>query len=237
MERVAIVTGANRGLGLEVCKQLASKDFLVVLTSRDEVKGKKSVDSLHEEGLTNIFFHQLDVTNIESIKKLENYIVNKLGQVDILVNNAAIYLDKKLPQNSSILMLNTDTLNKTIETNLYGQLNLCQTFAPMMIERSYGRIVNVSSIAGQLTSMRGRHPAYRISKVAINALTRILASELEGTHVLVNAVCPGWVKTDLGGPNATRTVEEGASTVVWLATLPNDGPSGLFFRDNQPIDW
>ncbi len=237
MSKVAVVTGANRGLGFEICRQLAEKEHQVVLTSRDESKGKESVDKLHQQGLTNILYHKLDVTSHESIARLVNFITDKFNRIDVLVNNAGVYLDTKRPPDNTIFKLQIETLQKTLETNLYGSLLLCQGLAPLMVERSYGRIVNVSSIAGQLSTMTGRHPAYRISKVAVNALTRILADELSGTHVIVNAVCPGWVKTDLGGPNAVRELAEGADTVVWLATLPNDGPTGLFFRDRQPIDW
>lgn len=236
-ERVAVVTGANRGIGFEVCRQLAQKQLQVILTSRDESKGKASVRELQEEGLLNLLYHQLDITNPESINQLVSFIQDKFNRLDVLVNNAGICIDTKRPPDNSIFKMKTDTLRTTLETNLYGPLRLCQAFAPLMAERSYGRIVNVSSIAGQLSSMRGRHPSYRISKSAVNALTRILADELRDTHVLVNAVCPGWVKSDLGGPNACRDLSEGADTVVWLATLPDDGPTGLFFRDRKPLDW
>ena len=133
--------------------------------------------------------------------------------------------------------LNLETLSWTIETNLYGTLRVTQTVLPLMRKHGYGRIVNMSSGLGQLCDMHAGTPAYRISKTALNAVTRILADELQGTNIKVNSMCPGWVRTDLGGPNATRSVEEGAATAVWLATLPDDGPSGGFFRDREAIPW
>ncbi len=236
-ERVAVVTGANRGIGFEVCRQLAKHGLQVVLTSRSEVKGQESIKQLQEEGL-NIIYHQLDVTDPASIEQLAGYVRERYKRLDVLVNNAAIFLDSKQVPESSVFCLKDNTLQTTIETNLYGPLRLCKALIPLMIEQSYGRVINVSSSAGQLSSERhSRHPAYRISKTAQNALTLILADELKGTHVLVNAACPGWVKTDLGGPNASRTLEEGADTIVWLATLPDDGPTGGFFRDRQRIEW
>ena len=140
------------------------------------------------------------------------------------------------PQTSA-LRIKPDTLRRALETNTLGPYQLMQKFAPMMKKAGYGRIVNLSSGMGQLEEMNGGYPGYRISKTALNALTRIFAEELLNTGVLVNSVCPGWVKTEMGGPNADRDVEEGADTIVWLATLPDDGPTGGFFRDREPIDW
>lgn len=235
-KKIAVVTGANRGLGFETCRQLAKQGIQVILTSRDEAKGKAAVEKLQADGL-DVAYHQLDVTNPESIEGLAQFIKNEFGQLDILVNNAGIVLDPLGELDDSIFNANVDTLRKTMDTNVYGPLLLCQALIPLMKPHNYGRVVNVSSGAGQLSEMNSGYPKYRISKTSLNAVTRILANELKGTNILVNAVCPGWVRTDLGGPNATRTVEQGAETMVWLATLPDDGPTSGFFRDRQPIDW
>ncbi len=154
----------------------------------------------------------------------------------MLVNNAGIYIDYQADSNS-ILNAKVDTLRQTIETNVYGVLQITQALIPLMKEQNYGRIVNVSSGMGQLNDMQGGSPGYRVSKTALNALTRIFASELKGTNILVNSVCPGWVKTDMGGSEAPRTPEQGVDTIVWLATLPDGSATGGFFRDRQPIDW
>jgi NAD(P)-dependent dehydrogenase (short-subunit alcohol dehydrogenase family) len=159
------------------------------------------------------------------------------GRLDVLVNNAAILIDEPGGFKASLFDLKADTLRRTMETNLLGPIRLIQAAAPLMREQAYGRIVNISSSAGQLTDMGSGYPAYRMSKTALNALTRIAAAELGGGNVKVNAMCPGWVRTDMGGTSATRSPEEGADTAVWLATLPDDGPTGGFFRDRKPIAW
>jgi NAD(P)-dependent dehydrogenase (short-subunit alcohol dehydrogenase family) len=234
-QKVAVVTGGNRGLGFEASRQLAKKGYHVVLTSRDEAKGKAAAEKLQAEGL-NVIFHPLDVTNDESTHTLANFIREQFGKLDILVNNAAIYIDSQTSGNS-VFDAKIDTLRQTMETNVYGVLRVTQALIELMKKQNYGRIVNVSSGAGQLTDMGSGYPAYRISKTALNALTRIFSNELQGTNILVNSVCPGWVKTDMGGPNAPRTPEQGVDTIVWLATLPDGSATGGFFRDRQPIDW
>lgn len=236
IEKIAVVTGANRGIGFEACRQLAKKEFQVVLTSRDEAKGKAAVEQLQAEGLA-AYHHQLDVTSLESIDQLANFLKQKFARLDVLVNNAGVLLDYRGDLDGSIFNTKINTLRETMETNVYGPLMLCQALVPLMKTHNYGRVVNVSSGAGQLSDMHSGYPSYRISKTALNALTRILADELKGTNVLVNSLCPGWVKTDMGGENAPRTPEQGADTIVWLATLPDNGPTGGFFRDRQLIDW
>lgn len=236
MQKVAIVTGANRGLGFETCRQLAKRDIQVILTSRDEAQGKVGVEKLQAEGL-DVVSHPLDVTSAESIEHLAQFIRNQFGRLDILVNNAGIARDPLGDPEGSIFNTKVSTIHETMETNLHGPLLLCQALIPLMKEHQYGRVVNVSSGAGQLSDMNTGFPAYRMSKTALNALTRIFANELEGTNILVNSVCPGWVRTDMGGPNATRSLEQGVDTIVWLATLPDDGPTSGFFRDRQPIPW
>lgn len=231
-KKIALVTGANRGLGLETCKQLAKLDIQVILTSRDATKGTQTQQSLAKQGI-EVIFHPLEVTDNASIERIKSFVIQQYGRLDILVNNAGIFPD----HNDSALASSVDQLREAMETNLYGPFLLCQTFIPLMLQQNYGRIVNLSSGMGQLTEMNGCCPAYRTSKTALNALTRLLADELKGHNILINSVCPGWVRTDMGGPHAHRNVQEGADTIVWLATLPDTGPSGGFFRDRKPIPW
>lgn len=236
---VAVVTGANRGLGLETARQLAKRDIRVILTSRHVGKGEMALEKLLSEGL-DVLFQPLDVTLESSIAELGAFIHSRCGRVDILVNNAGVFLDSHSTEETSvasILTVSLVTLTTTLKTNLYGPLLLAQELVPLMKQQRYGRIVNVSSGMGQLSEMEGKSPAYRVSKTALNALTRILAAETQGYNILVNSICPGWVRTDMGGPNAERTVEQGASGIVWAATLPDDGPNSGFFRDGQPIPW
>lgn len=235
-KRIAVVTGGNRGIGLEICRQLARREDLhVVLTSRDVAKGQAAVAQLAAEGLEVTAF-QLDTTSAADISALAAWLQTTYGRVDILVNNAGVLLDQQRGQ-GSVFAAELDTIKETMDSNVYGPLLLCQALVPLMKENGYGRIVNVSSGMGQLGDMGGGYTAYRFSKVSLNALTRILAAELHDSPILVNTMCPGWVKTDMGGPSANRSVEQGADTAVWLATLPNDGPSGMFFRDRSPISW
>jgi len=236
-ERVAVVTGANKGIGFAACGLLAGKGLRTVLTGRDEKKVKRAADSLKEQGL-RLIHHQLDVSDPESIKEFENWIYKEIGRADVLVNNAGVYLDKGgFGGNAAGLDTDLDTLRQTMETNLYGPLRMCQALVPLMKKNRYGRIVNVSSGMGQLADMNGGSPAYRISKAALNALTRIIASETSGDNILVNSAAPGWVATDMGGRNAPRSPEEGADTIVWLATMEDGGPTGGFFKDRRQIPW
>ena len=233
-KRVAVVTGANRGIGLGIARQLARRgDIQVVLTGRDEAKGRAAANQLRGEGL-EIDFHALDVTSERSVKTFAGWLESACKRCDILVNNAGVMLD---PRGSRVLNSKAATYRETLETNLIGPLLLAQALVPLMKRNGYGRIVNVSSGQGQLSDMGVGTPAYRVSKTALNALTRTLAAELKGSGILVNSMCPGWVRTDMGGAGAPRTVEQGADTAVWLATLPDDGPSGGFYRDRRPIPW
>ncbi len=233
--RTAIVTGANRGVGRGIAKQLVLLGYRTILTSRDELKGKLTVNELKEEIGTklasNLVYHQLDVTDTESVKRLYDFVMDGYEAADILVNNAAVLLD----QFGRIIQTPLETYQITMATNVYGPLLMCQTFLPMMMKRNYGRVVNVSSGAGQVENMVNDMTAYRLSKLALNGLTLMLADSVKGTNVLINAGCPGWVRTEMGSPDAPRSIEEGAKGIVWLATLPDDGPHGGFFRDGQLI--
>jgi NAD(P)-dependent dehydrogenase (short-subunit alcohol dehydrogenase family) len=232
--RVAVVTGANRGIGFEICRQLARRGGIrVVLTARDQAKGNAAAKKLRGEGL-DVDFHVLDVTSEASIHALAGWLEATCKRCDVLVNNAGIMAD---PRGSRVLDSRLQTWRDTLETNLIGPLLLIQALVPLMKRHRYGRIVNLSSGQGQLADMGPGTPAYRVSKTALNALTRTLAAELTGGGILVNSMCPGWVKTDMGGASAPRTAEQGADTAVWLATLPDGGPSGGFFRDRKPVPW
>lgn len=236
---VALITGANRGIGFEICKQLLVQDYHVILTARDHQKGMAACESLRRIS-PSIEFMQLDVSHQKEVDKASSYLIEKIGRCDVLVNNAGIFPDSRNDLEDdwpSILTTDIDVIRAGMETNAYGSLRMCQAVIPLMQEHRYGRIVNLSSGMGQLSDMNGCCPGYRISKAAVNVITRVIADELKGSNILVNSMCPGWVKTDMGGPGATREIPEGADTAVWLATLPDNGPSGLFFRDRKPIPW
>jgi NAD(P)-dependent dehydrogenase (short-subunit alcohol dehydrogenase family) len=231
--RVAVVTGANRGIGFEVARQLAQRGMQVVLGSRAPAQGAAAVGKLAECGLTNVVSHPLDVTSDTSTAVFAAWVEQEFGACDVLVNNAGV-LD---PRSERVLTTSLKTLREVLATNLEGPFLMSRGLVPLMQRRNYGRIVNISSGLGQLSDMGSGSPAYRISKASLNALTRTLAAELSGTNILVNSACPGWVRTDMGGPNAVRSVEEGAETAIWLATLPDGGPTGGFFRDRIAIPW
>jgi NAD(P)-dependent dehydrogenase (short-subunit alcohol dehydrogenase family) len=234
--RVALISGGNRGIGLEIARQLARKNIAVVIGARDFEKGRAAAHTIASDGLAAEAV-VLDVTDGKSIAAAVENVVRRHGRIDILVNNAAILVDGPGGFKSSLFELKAETARQTFETNVLGPLRLTQAVVPIMQRNGYGRIVNLSSGAGQLSDMRSGFPAYRMTKTALNALTRITAAELASTNIKVNAVCPGWVRTDMGGPEAERPVEAGAETPVWLATLPDDGPTGGFFRDKRPIPW
>ncbi len=234
-EPVAVVTGAYRGLGLETCRQLAARGYCVVLTARREAEGQMAAGKLAGEGL-NVRFRPLHVTEESSVLALRDFLSQKFGRIDVLVNNAGIFPDPHPgTPGSSIFDADLGDLRSAFETNTLAALRLCQCLIPLM--QGQGRVVNVSSGMGQLSDMNGFAPAYRLSKTAMNAMTRIFADELKGSGIKINSVCPGWVRTEMGGANATRSLEEGATGIVWAATLPKDGPSGGFFRDGQHIPW
>jgi NAD(P)-dependent dehydrogenase (short-subunit alcohol dehydrogenase family) len=224
--RTALVTGANRGIGFEAARQLAPAGLDVILTARDPAAGQAAAKEL------GVRFEQLDVSSDESVRDCAARLEHDGVAVDVLVNNAGVL------QSGAILDIGDDLLRNTLEVNLLGPLRTARVFLPPMLERGYGRLVNVSSGAGSVSEAGAYTPAYSISKAALNMLTRQLAFAAEGHgDVKVNAMCPGWVRTDMGGGSAPRSPEEGVDTLVWLATLPADGPTNGFFRDRRPAAW
>lgn len=219
MKRTALVTGANRGIGKEIARQLVEAGISVVLSARDPDAGRDAADEI---GAT--FLH-LDVSDRASIEDA----VGQLDRVDILVNNAGI-----LQQGG--LLDAPDDLGRCIDVMTLGPFDLMRLISPEMVAQRWGRIVNVSSGWGSFAEGLGGPGGYGVAKAALNALTFVAARELPDT-VKVNAMCPGWVRTRMGGPNATSSPEEAADTAVWLATLPENGPSGGFFRKRRPVRW
>jgi NAD(P)-dependent dehydrogenase (short-subunit alcohol dehydrogenase family) len=230
--RVAVVTGGNRGIGFELCKELSKVGFSVVLTSRDEEQGKQAVAKLSSDK-KNIVYHKLDVTNGKDIESLRDWILKMYGKVDILINNAGIYLD----EGTSVFNVDEKIVKQTLDVNFYGAFNMCRALVPIMRQNGYGRIVNISSGYGAMSEMAGYHAAYRISKAALNALTLIMADELRDGDIKVNAVCPGWVNTDMGGNMAPVSAEKAAKDIVHVALMDEAGPTGSFFRHKKPIEW
>jgi len=211
MKRVALVTGSSRGIGREVARQLAARgDEVIVVGSGD-----------------------LRVEDEASVERMAERVEREYGRLDVLVNNAAILVD----EGQSILHLDPRDFEQTFRVNVLGAFLMTQRFAPLLRKSGHGRVVNVSSGAGQLSSMTSYAPAYSTSKAALNAITILFANALRADGVLVNCADPGWVRTDMGGPAAPRSVEEGADTIVWLATLPDGGPTGGFFHDRKKIAW
>jgi NAD(P)-dependent dehydrogenase (short-subunit alcohol dehydrogenase family) len=231
--RIALVTGANRGLGFETSRQLLAKGLSVVLAGRDDAALERACRTLPLDQQRRAMTVRLDVTDVASITEAQRLVADRVGSVGVLVNNAAVLLG----ENDDVLSIAADTYRRTFETNLFGMIEVCRAFVPQMARAGYGRVVNVSSGAGQLATMSTYAPAYSMSKAALNAFTRILADTYRADGLLVNAVDPGWVRTDMGGPSAPRSPQDGAETIVWLATLPDGGPTGGFFRDRRPIEW
>jgi NAD(P)-dependent dehydrogenase (short-subunit alcohol dehydrogenase family) len=230
---VALISGSNRGIGREIARQLAELGHHVIATARDPAAAEQVARELAGGGRLSVQGEQLDVADPQSVERLRERVESSPGRLDVLVNNAGTMGEVA----TNVATAPLDDAHRTVETNLFGAWRLTQAMLPLLRRGGRGRIVNVSSGAGQLSEMNGGYPGYRISKTALNALTRALANESSGRGILVNSMCPGWVRTDMGGSAAPRTVAEGADTAVWLATLPDDGPSGGFFRDRSPIPW
>jgi NAD(P)-dependent dehydrogenase (short-subunit alcohol dehydrogenase family) len=228
---VAVVTGANRGIGREVARQLAGHRFAVVLGSRDPGRGEQAARHLDPAGQA-VVACVLDVASASSIEAMADWVGERFGRADVLVNNAAIHYDTWQRAESADL----DVVQEALQTNLLGAWRTTQALLPLLRRSPHPRIVNVSSEGGSIAEMTGGTPAYSVSKAALNALTRLLAGELRRDRILVNAVCPGWTATDMGGGGG-RPVAEGAASVVWAALLPDEGPTGGFYRDGRPLPW
>ncbi len=261
LQQIALVTGGNRGIGYETCRQLAQQGIRVVLTSRDQAKGSKAAAQLQAKGL-DVVFHLLDVSHANSVAEFAGYADRTWGRLDVLVNNAGVALKG----------FNADVVKRTLAVNFYGAMKVTDRLLPLVGKS--GRIVMVSSGMGEVSCLSrarqrefldpalsrdtllqlikafvddvedGHHTergwptsAYRVSKVGLNALTQLLAREQQGSGILVNSVCPGWVRTGMGGRFAPRGPKKGAETIVWAASLPADGPTGKFFRDRKVIPW
>jgi NAD(P)-dependent dehydrogenase (short-subunit alcohol dehydrogenase family) len=234
--KTALVTGANRGIGFEIARQLAEQGITVLAGARSDKKAQAAGAAFAEIGVTVVPV-VLDIAAAKRMPAILAEIERRHGPIDVLVNNAAILIDGPGGFGASLFEMTDDTFRRTWETNVLGPATIIRALLPGMIARGFGRVVNMSSAAGQLSDMGSGFPAYRVSKTALNALTRIAAAEAARGDVKVNACSPGWVRTDMGGAEAPRTPEKGAETAVWLATLPTGGPTGGFFQDKAPIPW
>jgi len=227
MQKTILVTGGNRGIGFEICRQLAEQNHIVILAARDKAKGKAAIQSLPD----NVLFTHLDMTSPASFEATRVFINETYGRLDVLINNAGI-----MSASGGFDQANINEVRTVMETNLFGPMQLTQTLLPLLKKSTQGRIINFSSGMGSLSEMGSGHAGYRISKTALNAFTAILAHDLSGTNIKVNSMCPGWVSTDMGGKNAPRTVKQGADTAVWLSSTA-DIPTGKFFRDRKVLAW
>jgi NAD(P)-dependent dehydrogenase (short-subunit alcohol dehydrogenase family) len=238
--RIAVVTGANRGLGFEISRQLGLKGITIIAGTRQGATGASAVERLKDEGI-DAYSVILDVTEPSTVETLPRLLNVQFGRIDILVNNAGVLIDGGVPPSK----LDEGILRATFETNVFGAFVVTRALLPLIRKSSFGRIVNMSSSLGSLASIGDPNspyyqvvcPAYQVSKAALNALTVVFAKELKDTTVKVNSACPGWVRTGLGTERAPLSVEEGADTPVWLATLPADGPTGGFFNSRRPTPW
>jgi len=229
---VALVTGANRGIGREVARQLGEHGYEVLLSARDAGKAASAARELAEDTGARFTPVTLDVADPASIAAAAEGMRSDPGRLDVLVNNAGIGSDFGV----SGAAPDFDAIQRALDTNFYGAYRLTVAMLELLRQSAHPRIVNVSSGMGGVAEMGGWSPGYRVSKAALNSMTRILSTELKGEGFLVNSACPGFVATDMGGPmGATKTVADGAAGVVWLATLPDDGPTGGFFRDRKPV--
>jgi len=229
--RVALITGANKGIGYEIARQLGEKGYLVLVGARKAEAGKQAVASLQKGGASASFI-EIDVSDRASIQKAVTAVAAQFDHLDVLVNNAAIMEDK-----ANIAEVPDELLFRTLQTNTFGPLLVTQAFLPLLAKSPGATVVNMSSGLGQLSDMADTHPAYSISKTSLNAVTRQFAAALRDKGITVNSVCPGWVKTDMGGANAPRTVQQGADTVTWLATEAPRDLTGQFLRDRKVIPW
>ncbi|MED4074584.1 SDR family oxidoreductase [Priestia endophytica] len=230
--KVALVTGGNRGIGYELVRQLALNGFKVILASRDPEMGHEAAQKLKESNL-DVSFVGMDIGNQESIRQGAIAVSDRYGRLDVLINNAGVYLD----ENEKLLNMEPSVLEKTMTTNFFGAYHVIRSFIPLMQQHGYGRIINISSEYGAMSEMSSPGVgAYKLSKLSLNGLTQLVATEING-DIKINAVDPGWVSTDMGGPSAPRTPKQAARSILWLATIGPEGPNGEFFRDGKRIDW
>jgi len=240
-KRIALVTGANKGIGFETARQLGQQQITVLLGARDAAKGEAAAAKLRAEGLEARAL-ELDVTVSASIQRAADKVAREFGRLDILVNNAGVMTDD---QTKKVSEQSLSAWRATFETNLFGVVAMTQAFLPLLRKSEAGRIVNLSSILGSNTLHSDpqspiydfKLPAYNVSKSAVNAYTVQLAYELRDTPIKVNAAHPGWVKTEMGGEGATMELADGAKTSVALATLPADGPSGAYIHLGETLPW
>jgi NAD(P)-dependent dehydrogenase (short-subunit alcohol dehydrogenase family) len=229
---VALVSGGNRGIGFELCKQLGENGFAVLLGSRDLEKGRVASAKLQDLGL-DVSPIELDLHDPVTIENAVRFVEKTYGNLDVLINNAGVYRDGT----SKLIDLPIGVFEGAMSTNFFAPYHLSRAFLPLMEENNYGRIINISSGYGQMREMSDPgNGSYKISKLALNGLTQVIAAEVTG-DIKINAVCPGWVRTDMGGPHAPRSAEQAAASILWLAEIEEDGPNGKFFRDGKEINW
>jgi NAD(P)-dependent dehydrogenase (short-subunit alcohol dehydrogenase family) len=231
-QRIALITGSNRGIGFETAQQLARRSFHVVIGARDEVSGRQAVKAIEVAG-GKASFLSLDVRSTVSIRDAGRQFAEISDHLDVLINNAGVYPDEGL----NVLTIPRDRMVETFQTNTFGPLEVTQAFLPYLRNAAAARIVNISSGYGQLDGLSPGVPSYCLSKLTLNGLTIMLAEALRADRIAINSICPGWVRTDMGGPNATRSVEEGADTVVWLSDKAPHELTGKFFRNREEIPW
>jgi NAD(P)-dependent dehydrogenase (short-subunit alcohol dehydrogenase family) len=230
--RIVLITGGNRGIGFETANELAGRGFYVVIAARDKTKGQQAAEKLQAAGGKATLL-PLDVSSSGSIRNAASSFAAISDHLDVLINNAGIYPDEGV----NILTIPRKQMVETLETNTFGPLEVTQAFLPYLRKSAAARIVNVSSGYGELNGLSASVPSYCLSKLALNGLTIMLAEVLRSDRIAVNSMCPGWVRTDMGGPNATRSVEEGADTAVWLADEADHKLTGKFFRNREEIPW
>lgn len=236
-KKVAVVTGANRGIGFGTAKALAERDYTVIMVGRDEAKTHAAAGKLRALDL-DVEPAVADIADTASVHAMVVSLTKRHPAIDVLVNNAGVILETDARGTpSETATVDPEAVLATLNINTVGALRMSQALLPALRKSPAGRIVNISSGMGAINEMDGGWPAYRLSKAALNALTRVLAAETTNTHIKVNSVCPGWVRTDMGGANASRSVDEAVPGIVWAAELGDDGPHGGFFRDGKPIGW
>jgi NAD(P)-dependent dehydrogenase (short-subunit alcohol dehydrogenase family) len=228
--KLALVTGGNKGIGFAICKGLLKAGFEVILAARSLDKAKQAIEQLQSSQVHPLV---LDVADDHSIHQAVETVQHEFNQLDVLINNAGIYPDEGV----NILTIDRDLLDRVMNTNTFGPIRIAQAFLSLLEKASASRIINVSSSYGALDGLSANVPSYCLSKLALNGAAIMLAEALQSKDIAVYAMCPGWVKTDMGGASAPRTPEQGADTAIWLATEASPKLSGKFFRDRQEISY